>query len=82
MQDLTEDALVASCPGDVGLVSWVNYRMSERIKELESQLLKVNQREFTEDDVKRIFQKSWGMMDGGQVLTKELNEFITASPLN
>lgn len=36
--DLTEDALVASCPGDVGLVSWVHYRMDRRIKELEQQL--------------------------------------------
>jgi hypothetical protein len=36
--DLTEDALVASCPGDVGLVSWVHHKMDQRIKELEGQL--------------------------------------------
>lgn len=38
INDLTEDALVASCPGDVGLVSWVHYKMEQRIQELEHQL--------------------------------------------
>lgn len=41
--DLSEDALVASCPGDVGLVSWVHYRMEQRIKVLEQQLKTANE---------------------------------------
>lgn len=43
MDDLDVESLISSCPGDVGLLDWVHYRLSQRISHLEQKLNEANE---------------------------------------